>query len=48
MISQEVVARNRNRFMHNEASKKGNSESKAETKKESPAKDDDSDDGYDK
>ncbi|XP_072756609.1 uncharacterized protein [Anoplolepis gracilipes] len=45
MIPQEVVARNRNRFMHNETSKKSNSESKPEIKNESPVKDDDSDDG---
>ncbi|XP_070150243.1 formin-binding protein 4 isoform X2 [Polyergus mexicanus] len=45
MIPQEVVARNRNRFMHNESSKKCNAESKSEIKNESPAKDDDSDDG---
>lgn len=45
MIPQEVVARNRNRFMHNETPKKSSSEIKTETKKESPAKDDDSDDG---
>ncbi|XP_011269281.2 uncharacterized protein LOC105259194 [Camponotus floridanus] len=45
MIPQEVVARNRNRFMHNETLKKCNSESKPEIKNESPVKDDDSDDG---
>lgn len=45
MIPQEVVARNRNRFLHNEA-KKSDPESKPETKTESPTKDDDSDDGY--
>ncbi|XP_039305043.1 formin-binding protein 4 isoform X2 [Solenopsis invicta] len=45
MIPQEVVARNRNRFLHNETPKKHNSESKQEIKNESPAKDDDSDDG---
>ncbi|XP_029160362.1 formin-binding protein 4-like isoform X2 [Nylanderia fulva] len=45
MIPQEVVARNRNRFMHNETAKKSNSESKLEIKNESPVKDDDSDDG---
>ncbi|XP_011347934.1 formin-binding protein 4 isoform X2 [Ooceraea biroi] len=44
MIPQEVVARNRNRFLH-ETLKKSNSESKPEIKNESPAKDDDSDDG---
>lgn len=48
MIPQEVVARNRNRFMHNETPKKCNSESKSEIKNESPVKDDDSDDGYGK
>jgi len=47
MIPQEVVVRNRNRFLHNERNpKKSNSESKPEIKNESPAKDDDSDDGY--
>ena len=46
MIPQEVVARNRNRFMRNENLKKDNLESKLEVKKESPTKDDDSDDGY--
>lgn len=45
MIPQEVVARNRNRFLHNET-KKHDSESKPEIKNESPTKDDDSDDGY--
>ncbi|XP_011864737.1 PREDICTED: formin-binding protein 4-like [Vollenhovia emeryi] len=45
MIPQEVVARNRNRFLHNETAKKNNSESKPEIKNESPTKDDDSDDG---
>ncbi|XP_011648359.1 formin-binding protein 4-like isoform X2 [Pogonomyrmex barbatus] len=45
MIPQEVVARNRNRFLHNEIPKKSNSENKAEIKNESPTKDDDSDDG---
>ncbi|XP_067203189.1 formin-binding protein 4-like isoform X2 [Linepithema humile] len=45
MIPQEVVARNRNRFMCSESSKKNNLESKLEIKKESPTKDDDSDDG---
>lgn len=48
MIPQEVVARNRNRFMHNEPPKKCNSENKPEIKNESPVKDDDSDDGYGK
>lgn len=48
MIPQEVVARNRNRFIHNETPKKSNSESKSENKNESPVKDDDSDDGYGK
>lgn len=46
MIPQEVVARNRNRFIHKEIPKKCISESKIETKNESPVKDDDSDDGY--
>lgn len=46
MIPQEVVARNRNRFLHKENPKKSNSESKPEIKNESPAKDEDSDDGY--
>lgn len=46
MIPQEVVARNRNRFMHNEILQKNNLESKPEIKNESPTKDDDSDDGY--
>ncbi|XP_036146449.1 formin-binding protein 4 isoform X2 [Monomorium pharaonis] len=45
MIPQEVVARNRNRFLHNETPKKHNSESKPEITNESPTKDDDSDDG---
>ncbi|XP_071641339.1 uncharacterized protein [Temnothorax longispinosus] len=45
MIPQEVVARNRNRFLHNETLKKCNPESKSEIKNESPTKDDDSDDG---
>ncbi|XP_019699913.1 formin-binding protein 4 isoform X2 [Harpegnathos saltator] len=45
MIPQEVVARNRNRFIHKETPKKCISESKVETKNESPSKDDDSDDG---
>ncbi|KAL0110406.1 hypothetical protein PUN28_013797 [Cardiocondyla obscurior] len=45
MIPQEVVARNRNRFLHNETSKKNNTETKPEIKSESPTKDDDSDDG---
>ncbi|XP_050450317.1 formin-binding protein 4-like isoform X2 [Cataglyphis hispanica] len=45
MIPQEVVARNRNRFMHNEPPKKYNSENKPQIKNESPVKDDDSDDG---
>ncbi|XP_011696542.1 PREDICTED: formin-binding protein 4-like isoform X2 [Wasmannia auropunctata] len=46
MIPQEVVARNRNRFLHNnEPTKKYNLESKPEMKNESPTKDDDSDDG---
>ncbi|XP_018371537.1 PREDICTED: formin-binding protein 4-like isoform X1 [Trachymyrmex cornetzi] len=44
MIPQEVVARNRNRFLHNEISKKCNSENTPEIN-ESPTKDDDSDDG---
>lgn len=48
MIPQEVVARNRNRFLQKETPKRYNSESKLETKNESPTKDDDSDDGYDK
>lgn len=46
MIPQEVVARNRNRFLHNKIPRKNNSESKPEVKNESPTKDDDSDDGY--
>jgi len=46
MIPQEVVARNRNRFLHTETPKKSNLESKSEIKNESPTKDDDSDDGY--
>ncbi|KAL6438012.1 hypothetical protein ACFW04_004351 [Cataglyphis niger] len=45
MIPQEVVARNRNRFMHNKSPKKYNSENKPQIKNESPVKDDDSDDG---
>jgi len=48
MIPQEVVARNRNRFLHNEISKKCNSESTPEINNESPTKDDDSEDGYSK
>lgn len=47
MIPQEVVARNRNRFIQKEMPKRYISENKAESKNESPAKDDDSDDGYD-
>ncbi|XP_032677358.1 formin-binding protein 4-like isoform X3 [Odontomachus brunneus] len=45
MIPQEVVARNRNRFIHKETTKKCTLENKVETRNESPAKDDDSDDG---
>ncbi|KYN02370.1 PREDICTED: formin-binding protein 4-like [Cyphomyrmex costatus] len=41
MIPQEVVARNRNRFLHNETSKKCNSESTPEINNDSPTKDDD-------
>lgn len=46
MIPQEVVARNRNRFIRKETPKKCISESKIEIKNKSPTKDDDSDDGY--
>lgn len=46
MIPQEVVARNRNRFIPNKTAKKYSLESKSETKNECSAEDDDSNDGY--